>query len=120
MFILVGPFIWFIQTNRALNEYWQSLGADPDHGGLTRCEQDPGVPRTSAGVLLQPPRRGRSGGADRADMGGPFWARKDEGGVVAALGASTDPARTRSPWRCREFEEELGSPVPGDGLRAAR
>ena len=27
MFILVGPFIWFIQTNRALNEYWQSLGA---------------------------------------------------------------------------------------------
>jgi|tagenome__1003787_1003787.scaffolds.fasta_scaffold20624288_2 hypothetical protein len=25
--ILVGPFIWFIQTNRALNEYWQSLGA---------------------------------------------------------------------------------------------
>ena len=26
MFILVGPFIWFIQTNRALNEYWQSLG----------------------------------------------------------------------------------------------
>ncbi|HET6392753.1 MAG TPA: DUF4234 domain-containing protein [Blastococcus sp.] len=26
MFILVGPFIWFIQTNRALNEYWQSQG----------------------------------------------------------------------------------------------
>src|SRR5829696_3943691 len=26
MFILVGPFIWFIQTNRALNEYWQSVG----------------------------------------------------------------------------------------------
>jgi hypothetical protein len=26
MLILVGPFIWFIQTNRALNEYWQSLG----------------------------------------------------------------------------------------------
>jgi hypothetical protein len=24
--ILVGPFIWFIQTNNALNEYWQSLG----------------------------------------------------------------------------------------------
>jgi hypothetical protein len=29
MFILVGPFIWFIQTNNALNEYWISLGADP-------------------------------------------------------------------------------------------
>jgi hypothetical protein len=26
MFILVGPFIWFVQTNNALNEYWQSLG----------------------------------------------------------------------------------------------
>ena len=25
--ILVGPFIWFVQTNKALNEYWQSLGA---------------------------------------------------------------------------------------------
>jgi hypothetical protein len=27
IFILVGPFIWFVQTNRALNEYWQSVGA---------------------------------------------------------------------------------------------
>jgi hypothetical protein len=27
IFILVGPFIWFAQTNRALNEYWESLGA---------------------------------------------------------------------------------------------
>jgi hypothetical protein len=27
MLILVGPFIWFIQTNRALNDYWASLGA---------------------------------------------------------------------------------------------
>jgi hypothetical protein len=26
IFILVGPFIWFIQTNNALNEYWRSLG----------------------------------------------------------------------------------------------
>ena len=26
IFILVGPFIWFIQTNNALNAYWQSLG----------------------------------------------------------------------------------------------
>jgi hypothetical protein len=25
--ILVGPFIWFVQTNRALNDYWASLGA---------------------------------------------------------------------------------------------
>ncbi|WP_409329860.1 DUF4234 domain-containing protein [Trujillonella humicola] len=26
MLILVGPFIWFVRTNRALNAYWQSLG----------------------------------------------------------------------------------------------
>ena len=26
-FILVGPFIWFVKTNNALNEYWRSLGA---------------------------------------------------------------------------------------------
>ena len=25
--ILVGPFIWFVQTNRALNDYWRALGA---------------------------------------------------------------------------------------------
>jgi len=24
--ILVGPFIWFVQTNNALNAYWESLG----------------------------------------------------------------------------------------------
>jgi hypothetical protein len=24
--ILVGPFVWFVQTNNALNEYWRSLG----------------------------------------------------------------------------------------------
>ena len=27
MFILVGPFIWFVRTNRALNDYWAALGA---------------------------------------------------------------------------------------------
>ncbi|MDQ6935969.1 MAG: DUF4234 domain-containing protein [Actinomycetota bacterium] len=25
--IFVGPFIWFVKTNGALNEYWRSLGA---------------------------------------------------------------------------------------------
>jgi len=25
--LLVGPLIWFILTNRALNDYWRSLGA---------------------------------------------------------------------------------------------
>ena len=27
LFILVGPFIWFVKTNNALNEYWVSQGA---------------------------------------------------------------------------------------------
>ncbi|WP_231503009.1 DUF4234 domain-containing protein [Blastococcus sp. URHD0036] len=27
MLIIVGPFIWFVRTNRALNEYWAGLGA---------------------------------------------------------------------------------------------
>jgi Domain of unknown function (DUF4234) len=26
MFILVGPFVWFIKTNNALNAYWQGFG----------------------------------------------------------------------------------------------
>jgi hypothetical protein len=26
MFIIVGPFIWFVKTNRALNDYWRSQG----------------------------------------------------------------------------------------------
>lgn len=27
MLILVGPIIWFVKTNGALNDYWRSLGA---------------------------------------------------------------------------------------------
>jgi hypothetical protein len=27
MLILVGPIIWFVKTNEALNDYWRSLGA---------------------------------------------------------------------------------------------
>jgi hypothetical protein len=27
IFILVGPIVWFVKTNSALNEYWRSLGA---------------------------------------------------------------------------------------------
>lgn len=26
IFILVGPFVWFVRTNNALNEYWRSQG----------------------------------------------------------------------------------------------
>jgi hypothetical protein len=27
IFILVGPIIWFVKTNGALNDYWKSMGA---------------------------------------------------------------------------------------------
>ncbi|MGA8257228.1 MAG: DUF4234 domain-containing protein [Nocardioides sp.] len=27
VFILVGPIVWFVKTNGALNNYWKSLGA---------------------------------------------------------------------------------------------
>jgi uncharacterized protein DUF4234 len=27
MFLLVGPLIWFVQTNGAINAYWRSIGA---------------------------------------------------------------------------------------------
>jgi hypothetical protein len=27
MFIVVGPLVWFVKTNGALNAYWRSLGA---------------------------------------------------------------------------------------------
>lgn len=27
MLILIGPIIWFVKTNGALNEYWRSVGA---------------------------------------------------------------------------------------------
>ena len=27
MLILVGPIVWFVKTNGALNDYWKSLGA---------------------------------------------------------------------------------------------
>jgi hypothetical protein len=27
VFLLVGPFIWFVKTNGALNAYWRSVGA---------------------------------------------------------------------------------------------
>jgi hypothetical protein len=27
IFILVGPIVWFVKTNGAINDYWRSLGA---------------------------------------------------------------------------------------------
>ena len=27
MLILIGPIVWFVKTNGALNNYWRSMGA---------------------------------------------------------------------------------------------
>jgi predicted NUDIX family NTP pyrophosphohydrolase len=68
------------------------------------------VPRTSAGILLH-----RVGTAGRevliGHMGGPFWAKKDDGAwslPKGEHGPDEDPLAVAR----REFEEELGSPVP--------
>ena len=71
--------------------------------------------RTSAGVLLW--RRGPDGAVEvlLGHMGGPFWARKDDGAWSIPKGeydrGEEPPAVAR-----REFEEELGSPVPAADL----
>jgi predicted NUDIX family NTP pyrophosphohydrolase len=68
------------------------------------------VGTTSAGVLLF--RRG-PGGLEvlLGHMGGPFWARKDEGAwsiPKGEHGADEDPRDAAA----REFAEELGVPLP--------
>lgn len=73
------------------------------------------MPRTSAGVLLY---RRRNSGIEVlvGHMGGPFWARKDDAAwsvPKGEYGAGEEPFAVA----LREFEEELGSPVPaGDFL----
>ena len=69
--------------------------------------------RSSAGILLW--RRG-PGGIEvlLGHMGGPFWARKDDGGWSIPKGGQGPDEEPVDVAR-REFEEELGSPPP-DGL----
>ena len=67
--------------------------------------------RTSAGILLY--RWNAQGGCEvlLGHMGGPFWARKDDGAwsmPKGEHGPDEDPFDVAR----REFEEELGSPVP--------
>ena len=70
--------------------------------------------RSSAGILLW--RRGD--GAPEVligHMGGPFWAKKDDGAwslPKGEHGPDEDPLAVAR----REFEEELGSPVPPGAL----
>jgi predicted NUDIX family NTP pyrophosphohydrolase len=72
------------------------------------------VPRTSAGILLY---RLRPAGPEvlLGHMGGPFWARKDDGAwsiPKGEHGPDEDPLAVAH----REFEEELGSSVPAGTL----
>ncbi|HEY1177487.1 MAG TPA: NUDIX domain-containing protein [Phytomonospora sp.] len=73
------------------------------------------MPRLSAGILLY---RRDGDGLDVliAHMGGPFWAKKDDGGWSIPKGEyDTDEAPFAAAKR--EFAEELGSPPPeGDYL----
>ena len=69
---------------------------------------------TSAGILLW--RRGDDGPEVLlGHMGGPFWATKDDGAwsiPKGEHGADEEPIDVAK----REFEEELGSPVPAADL----
>jgi predicted NUDIX family NTP pyrophosphohydrolase len=68
------------------------------------------MPKASAGLLLF------RGDADTLQillghMGGPFWARKDEGAWTIPKGEFADGEQAPEVAR-REFTEELGHPVP--------
>jgi predicted NUDIX family NTP pyrophosphohydrolase len=72
------------------------------------------MPKTSAGILLH-----RLGPAGRevliGHMGGPFWARKDDRAWSLPKGEH-GPDEEPLAVAHREFEEELGSPVPATDL----
>jgi len=66
--------------------------------------------RTSAGILLHRPA---AGGREVliGHMGGPFWAKKDAGAWSIPKG-EYGPGEDPFAVALREFEEELGTPVP--------
>jgi predicted NUDIX family NTP pyrophosphohydrolase len=69
------------------------------------------MPKTSAGLLLY--RRSPGLEVLLGHMGGPFWARKDDAAWSVPKG-EYDPGEEPFAVALREFEEELGSPVPAD------
>jgi predicted NUDIX family NTP pyrophosphohydrolase len=72
------------------------------------------VPRRSAGILLW--RRGEAGPEVLiGHMGGPFWARKDDAAWSLPKG-ELEPGEDALAVARREFEEEIGSPVPATDL----
>jgi predicted NUDIX family NTP pyrophosphohydrolase len=70
------------------------------------------VATTSAGILLY---RLRPAGPEvlLGHMGGPFWAKKDDGGWSIPKGEHGPDEEPLAVAR-REFEEELGSPAPAE------
>jgi predicted NUDIX family NTP pyrophosphohydrolase len=69
--------------------------------------------RLSAGLLLHRPGPGGSGDPEvlLGHMGGPYWARKDDGAWSIPKGEHDADEEPRAA-AAREFTEELGSPPP--------
>jgi predicted NUDIX family NTP pyrophosphohydrolase len=69
------------------------------------------VSRRSAGILLYRERDGRQ--VLLVHPGGPYWAKKDAGAWSIPKGEYEDGDDPEACAR-REFEEELGTPLPAD------
>ena len=68
------------------------------------------MPKRSAGILLH--RHGQDGREVLlVHPGGPFWAKRDDGAWSIPKGEYEDGEDAQAAAR-REFEEELGSPLP--------
>lgn len=69
------------------------------------------MPVVSAGILLF---RLHEGAVEVfiAHMGGPFWAKKDDGGWSVPKGEYDPEAEKALDAALREFQEEIGSPPP--------
>src|SRR5947209_16378506 len=84
------------------------------HVSHCRCRADCGIVKRSAGLLLH-----RIRDDERQVLlvhpGGPFWARKDAGAWSIPKG-EYEPGEDAEAVARREFEEELGSPVPAARL----
>jgi len=80
------------------------------HGDMNNVERRGGLVKKSAGTVLYRVH----GGVLQVllvHMGGPFWARKDEHAWSIPKGEHGDAEDPRA-VAAREFEEELGSPLP--------
>ena len=86
---------------------------EPGRSPIRPALQSGHMPRQSAGILLY---RFDAGGTCEVligHMGGPFWAKKDAGAWSIPKG-EYEPGELPFDVARREFEEELGSPVPAE------